>query len=72
MNATRHAKALVAFFTTAAGSVAQVYADGVVDTPEVLIAICLVGAATAGVWVMPNERPEGEPYSPDISEREPA
>ena len=66
---TRYAKALVAFFTTASGSIAQVYADKVVETPEVLIALCIIGAATAGVYVMPNTPPAGEPADPTISEQ---
>lgn len=51
---SRIAKAIAAFFTTAAGSIAQIYADQVVEQGEVLIAICVVGAATAAVYVVPN------------------
>lgn len=68
---TRIAKALVAFFTTAAGSVAQIYQDGLVETPEVLIACCMIGAATVGVYAVPNTPPAGEPRRPDVSEMAP-
>ena len=65
---TRYAKAVVAFFTTTAGVIATVYADQLVQTPEVLIGICTVGAATFGVYVMPNTPPAGEARDPGMSE----
>jgi uncharacterized membrane protein len=57
---TRFAKALAAFFTTATGSAAQVYADNVVEQGEVVIAVLTVLAATAAVYALPNtvDRPE--------------
>lgn len=54
---SRYAKAVAAFCATAAGMVATVYADGVVETPEVLIAVLTVIGATAGVYVVPNSQP---------------
>lgn len=68
---TRYAKAVVAFFTTTAGVIATVYADAVVQIPEVLIGICTIGAATAGVYLMPNTPPLGEPRNPLMSETAP-
>jgi hypothetical protein len=65
---TRYAKAVVAFFTTTGGVIATVYADQVVHLPEVLIGICTVGAATFGVYLMPNTPPDGEPRDPAMSE----
>lgn len=51
----QYAKAFVAFFTTAAGSIAQVYSDPIIDVGEVLIAICTVMAATFGVFIVENK-----------------
>jgi hypothetical protein len=51
-----YAKALVAFFTTLGGVTATVAADGAVDPVEVVLGLCTVGAATFGVFIVPNER----------------
>ena len=68
---TRYAKAVAAFFTTTAGVIATVYADQLVQVPEILIGICTVGAATAGVYLMPNTPPRGETRDPNVSETSP-
>lgn len=51
---SQYAKAIVAFFTTTAGSATTVLADGSVTPLEVVVAVCTVGAATFGVWAKRN------------------
>ena len=70
MKASRYAKALVALIGAVATWGITAADDGVYTQVELWGA--LLAAVTAiGVYAYPNERPADEPYSPDISEREP-
>lgn len=55
MNLNQYAKAIVAFFTSLAGASATLFADGNVEPSEIIAAVCLVGIATFGVWLVPNQ-----------------
>lgn len=66
---SRYAKALAAFFTTAAGVVASwaVYPDW----RQIVIGVCTIGGAVVAVYLTPNDPPKGEPADPHMSERGP-
>lgn len=72
---TRYAKAVTAFFTalgTWGYAVMAADPNGVSSiTGAEWFGLCGVVVTTAAVWGVPNERPAGEPYAADISEREP-
>lgn len=49
-----YAKAIAAFCTSFIGVVGTIYADGKVETPEILIGIATVVLATSAVYAVPN------------------
>jgi hypothetical protein len=55
-----NAKAAIAFFTSLGGWSATAFSDNGLTAGEVIAGVCLVGAATFGVWVVDNAPTAGQ------------